>query len=285
MLGYLFNGLMNGGIYVLIALGLTMVYGILDILNFAHGQFMVMGAYATHLLTDWLGDGTYFLALLGAVLIVGLIGMLVERVVFRPALDEPLNALIVSLGLIIVFQQAGVVLFTTDPISVEPPLAGTTSFLGVRLEDQQILVFLLTAVVVLLLVLFLRHSRWGTAIRATAQNKTAARLMGVDVGRVATVTFIVSAMMGAAAGGLLVTLFTVTPFSGDIVSKAFAIVILGGLGSVPGAVVGGLILGVAESLGGAYVSTALQEAMGFIVVLVVLVVRPQGIVARVRRVG
>ena len=241
--------------------------------------------YATWELTKWLGHDAYFAALLGAMAVVGLIALAVERVVFRPALGEPLNALIVSLGLIIVFQQATVVLFSTDPISVAPPLGGTTDVLGVPLEDQQILVFALTAVLVGALVATLRYTRYGNAVRATAQNRTAARLMGVDVGRVATLTFVVGAVLGAAAGGLFVTLFTVTPFTGSIVSKAFAIVILGGLGSIPGAVIGGLILGVAEALGGAYVSTALQDAMGFIVVLVVLMIRPQGIVARTRRVG
>lgn len=285
ILTYLFDGVMTGAIYVLVALGLTLVYGILDILNFAQGEFMVMGAYVTYFIARWLGTGAYFVALLGAMLLAAVAGIIVERTVFRPTLDRPLNALIVSLGLIIVFQQAAVLLFSSDPISVTPLLPRTTTFGSVRVADQQLLVLALTALLVALLVVFLRSSRWGAALRATGQNKIAARLMGVDVRKVFALTFALGAALAAAAGGMFVTLFSVTPFSGDIVAKAFAVVILGGLGSLPGAVAGGLLLGIAESLGGAYVSSAFQDAIGLIVVLLVLVARPEGIVAYVKRVG
>jgi len=288
LLEQLTNGLAVGSIYALIALGYTMVYGVLKLINFAHGDLFTYGAYlGLTLLTsilahDHLGLGLRLLLL--AVMVMGLvavIGVVVERAAYRPLRDSPrLSAVVSALGASIFLQNALMLLYGAR-YQVYPDVLPQNA---VRLGDLsipvvRIAVVAVSVVMMTVLYLFVQKTRIGTAIRAAAIDQGAARLMGIDVNKVVVLVFVIGPALGGAAG-LLVGLyygqigFTMGWTYG---MKAFTAAILGGIGNIPGAMVGGLLLGVIEALGAAYLSVAWKDALAFAVLILILIVRPSGL--------
>jgi branched-chain amino acid transport system permease protein len=278
ILQQLLNGIMTGSIYALVGLGLTMTFGLLDILNFAHGQMLMLGAYATFFLVQ---AGVPFLpAVVLAMGGVALLGAVMERVFFRPVRATPINGLIVSIGLIAVIENVALLAWGADPKEVRPPLLGAVQVGGVSLILQRVLVLLITLGLIALFSLFLRSSTLGKWIRATAQNREAAALMGIPTDRVIAVSFALGSALAAACGGLLATLFPFDPFVGEVpVLKGVMVIILGGLGSPAGAILGGLLLGVTEALGAGLISSAFRDGFGFVILILALLWRPQGLLA------
>jgi len=283
------NGLAVGGIYALIALGYTMVYGVMKLINFAHGDLFSCGAYfgltllTTLLLQDRFGTvlGILVLAVL-VVALVALLGAILERAAYRPLRESPrLSAVVSALGASIFLQNALMIVygarFQVYPSGVLPETA--ISVLGVRVPLMRILVVLVSLVMMGALYLFVQRTRVGTAIRAAAIDQGAARLMGIDVNRVILLVFLIGPALGGAAGLMVGLYYGQIGYQMGLLygMKAFTAAILGGIGNIPGAMVGGLLLGVVESLGAAYVSLAWKDAIAFLVLILILIVRPTGL--------
>lgn len=281
------NGLVLGGTYALLGIGLTLIFGLMNVVNFAHGEFYTLGAYATF---GGLGLlGVSFLPALGFAILAGVaLGALTERVLLRPLRGESIDSvMLVMIGLWIAMQNAellawgGVAKSISHPFPTAPLTLGPLSIAPLRL-------FVLAAAGALIAGahLLIQRTRLGRAMRATFQDPDTAALMGVRIRRIHTATFALGSGLAAAAGALLGPIFLVYPSMGDLASlKAFSVVILGGLGNVWGATLGGLLLGIAEELGAGYVSSGYRDAVGFVIIIVVLLFRPSGLFARAERVG
>jgi branched-chain amino acid transport system permease protein len=278
------NGVTIGAVYALIAVGLTLVFGILDVINFAHGEFYMLGAFLTYSLTVRLGV-EYFLAL--ALTIVGgaLAGLIAERLTVRPLQGRHMFTVVLStLGLSIFLQNGALLTWGPDPREIELAWGGRPIVIGgVVITMLRVAVIVTSALLIAALTWFIRRTIWGMAMRAVAKNRDAAALMGVPVRRVFALTFAVGTAMAGVAGGLLGAMFTIEPTMGEwAVVKAFCVVIMGGMGNVPGAVLGGLILGVAENLGAGFLpgGSSYKDGIGYAILIAVLLLRPQGLFGR-----
>jgi branched-chain amino acid transport system permease protein len=264
----LVNGLMLGLTYVLIASGFSLIYGIMRLLNFAHGEFYMLGAFATYLLSERLGVD-YFTSLALTMVIIGILGVLVYRVFFRPFRDEHDPSLVIALGLAMLISGLALLIFGEKDKSVSPVFTGVIHVFGATLSKAVILMAALT--------LFIKFSKTGQAMRAVAQDREAAALQGIGVDSTFTLCMGISSALAGAAGSLLAPLFFVHPFLGmHAVLKALVVVVIGGLGSIPGAIAGGLLLGFVESFGTTFLGD-ITEILGFVMVMIVLLFRPQGL--------
>jgi branched-chain amino acid transport system permease protein len=287
LLQHLLNGLLLGSTYSLLGIGLTLVFGLMNVVNFAHGEFYTLGAYATFAALA-LASVNLFAAIPLAILSGILLGALCERVLLRPLLGASIDTtMLVMIGLWIALQNAELLLWGGVAKSVPTPFASDPLVVGpVSVSPLRLFVFLVAGFLVLGAHLLLARTRLGRAMRATFQDRETAALMGVSIERIHTITFAVGAGLAAAAGALLGPVFLVYPSMGDLASlKAFCVVILGGLGNFAGAAVGGLLLGVAEELGAGYLSSGYRDAVGFVLIVAVLLLRPSGLFARAERVG
>jgi len=279
------NGLVNGMTYVLIATGLTLVFGVLHIINFAHGEFYMLGAFFTYFAAKLLGLD-YISAAIVATLGVAVLGILANRLFFWPLRREhEFTVLLSSLGLALLLTNGGELVFGADPKYVASPFADSIVEVGQLVVTQQrVLIFAVGAVVLCLLYLFIKHTRIGKMMRATAQNPEGAALTGVNIRFVYTVTFVLACGLAALAGALVGPTAMIFPTVGSwAVLKGFIVVILGGLGSIPGALIGGLLLGVVEALAGGYISLGFAQSIGFAIIIIVLLWRPQGLFGTARR--
>jgi branched-chain amino acid transport system permease protein len=278
ILAAVLNGLMAGSVYALVAVGLTLVYGVLHIINFAHGAILsaaMFGAYFA-----WVLGVDPYLAVIGLAPAFFAIGYCVQRFVIMPAgHGEDQNILLVTLGLSIVIENLLLAAFSSDTRSIDVPYAFSSVDLGiVFLPLPRVIAFCISALVALALFLVLRHTDTGKAIRAAAREKYGATLMGIDVAHIYAVTFGLSAACLAIAACLLLPSFYVNPRVGDAyVLVAFTVVVFGGMGSVPGALIGGLVIGVIESLTGLFFGDSLGQLGIFVLFIVMLLVRPTGL--------
>lgn len=271
------NGLMLSSIYALIALGLTIVFGLLDIVNFAHGQLLLLGAYLTYEVVD--ATGNYWLALPVALLVVGLVGAVADWTLFARVRETPINGLLVSLGLIAVFVNVFHEAYGPDPYRVPSPLTSVVEVGSVRVAASRLLVIGVAALTLVGLTLFLRRTRLGVALRATAENDEAAELMGIPVERVRHVSFATGAALAGVAGALMAAVYPIEPVVGDApLIMGFAALILGGAGSPIGAVLGALVIGMAQSFGITYESSTFADIAVFSLLIIILFVRPRGLV-------
>ncbi len=277
-LQYVAGGLAAGSLYALVALGLTLIYKTTGVVNFAQGEMaMVSTFFAYILLTNY--HVPYPVAFVGALLFAALLGVAVERGLMRWVQQASvLSQIMITLGLFLVLNGAMSTRFF-EALPFPQPIGGAPLNVGgVFVSEDSLLIFGLAAIIMLALYLFFRYTLLGIGMRATAQNLSVARLMGVRVGRVYSTTWAVASGMGAVAGMLFAPTTALYPsFMGDIAIKGFAAAIIGGLGVLPGAVVGGLVLGVLENLIAGYLSTELKSFFAFSVILLVLVLRPQGL--------
>lgn len=273
----LVNGIMLGMVYVLVALGLTLVFSIMEVINFAHGEFYMLGGFAAYYLFAELGLN-YLVTIAAAVVLVGGLGWVIEKTIFRPFRKDLLGAFIVSLGLVEVLQSVAMLAFGSLEKSVPSPFRGVFRVFGVYLSLERLIVTVAAIVMVAALYLFIQVSKEGRAMRAVAQDSDAAALQGINVSRISSLAFAIGAALAGTAGVLMAPIFFVSPFIGGLpIVKAFIIIILGGMGSIPGALLGGLILGVAEGVGSIFLSIPSVNLLGFLIVMVVLLVRPRGL--------
>ena len=278
LLEQVINGLTMGSIYVLVALGMVLIYGVMHVLNFAHGVLFAVGAYLCFVFLTRL-TSSYVLAVALAMAALALIGVALEHAVFRPLRGNLRNQVIASLGLILAIENT--VVWIWGPNALQLKIPSTQSMVSVgelRFNLHLLVVIGVTLAVVLALSLFLKYTRLGTAIRATSQSAEAALVVGIPVGRVHRFTFALSAALAALGGALLGPLFLVFPTMGDEpLVKGLAGIILGGMGSVPGAVIGALLIGVVEAVSTLYFPTDYRDSVAFMVIVLVLLVRPQGL--------
>jgi branched-chain amino acid transport system permease protein len=274
------NGVMLGLNYALIALGLSLIFGIMGIVNFAHGEMYMLGGYVAYFLIGQFGLD-FFSAIIGAVVIIGLLGMLFDKFFFRPLTMRPkeaLTSMIAAVGLAWVLQMLAVICFGDLDRKVPSTFKGIINMGGVVITKERLVTIIVGIVLVLLLNLFLLRTRMGIAIRAVAQDKEAAALQGVQVSRISALSFGIGCALAGSAGALMAPIFSVSPFlGGDVILKAFLVVILGGMGSIPGAMLGGLVLGFIESFGSLFFTVPTVSAITFSLIILILIVRPQGL--------
>ena len=283
------NGLAVGGIYALIALGYTMVYGVLKLINFAHADLFTLGAYlgltllTSMALTNHLGPlwGTLLLALM-VMGLIALVGALLDRVAYRPLRASPrLSAVVSALGASIFLQNTIMLIygarFQVYPQNILPKAAIDIG--GLSIPVVRLMVLATSVIMMAALYLFIQKTKIGTAIRAAAIDQGAARLMGIDVNRVILMVFLVGPALGGLAGLMVGLYYGQINFTmgWNYGLKAFTAAILGGIGNIPGAMVGGLLLGIIEAMGAAYLSMAWKDAIAFAVLIIILIVRPTGL--------
>ena len=277
------NGLAIGAVYTLIALGLTVVFGILGIAHFAHGSLAMSGGYLTFLMVERLGLH-FFAAMLVAMVAGALLGLLIERLAYRPVRDAPhINAFIIALGLTMMLEGGNLLIFGADQVVIPTTYRDVFNLAGIAVSELRLIVILTALVLISIIALLISKTKTGKSIRAVAQNRPAAVLMGVNVDRVSVVVFGISSALGVSAGALVGALLAIAPGVGEgLAVKGFAVLILGGLGSIPGAIVGGVILGVSEAMAAGFVSSAYKDVIAFFVMIVVLLFRPEGLLGKQR---
>ena len=278
----LVNGVLLGGLYACMAMGFSLVWGVMNVINLAHGSMIILGAYITWLICSVTGIDPFFtIPVSGAVLFA--LGYPLQRYLINRTVQASIfMTLILTFGLDMVLINVNILVFTADIRSVPVPYSGAGLRIGeIRIPYVRIAVFTFAIVLTLALQWFLHRSKSGRAIRATAQNPRAASVLGIDTDHVYALTFAIGAAMAGAAGALMAVIFSFSPVVGDgFTLKSFVVVILGGLGSVPGAIVGGTVLGIVESLTTVLLSPGYKDAVSFAVLVVVLLVRPQGLMNR-----
>jgi branched-chain amino acid transport system permease protein len=281
------NALMLGGIYALLGIGLTLIFGIMRVVNFTHGELYAFGAYTVYLVAAALGLN-FFLGLVVAVVAGMLLGAMIEIALLRPMRGADVDTvMLVMIGAWIVMQNTELLVWGGVAKSIVTPFPDAPLVIG-PVSISWLRVFVLAAALLLILAAYalIHRTKLGKAMRATFQDPDAAALMGVHIKGIHTATFAIGSGLAAAAGALLGPVFLVTPTMGDLASlKAFAIVILGGLGNITGATIGAFILALVEELGAGYVSSGYRDAMGFLIIIVVLLFKPTGLFARAERIG
>jgi branched-chain amino acid transport system permease protein len=278
----LMTGILLGGIYSLVSIGLNLIFGVVRIVNFAQGEFVMLAMYATYFCTTYLGINPYLAVFVVAPLMF-VFGLIVQRAVLQPLQNEPMMQIFATFGLLILFENSMLALTRGEGYSLSGGYASVAiSLFGLKASGVRVVVFLAATGIALALMLFLQHTMPGKAIRAVIQDRQAARLMGIDVERTYLLTFGLGAALAGVAGSLLAPIYTLSPYiGGNFILAAFAVVVLGGLGSVPGAYIGGLIVGVIESMAGYYIDPALKQAIWFVIFVAVLVVRPSGLMGQI----
>ena len=272
------NGLVTGSVYSLVALGLTLIYGTMQVPNFAHGQLFMFGAYLSYALVMRAGLH-YWAAMAVAVATLAVAGAGLERLIFRPLRNAPpLNSMIAALGMMLFLEAVAQNIWGPEFRQTDTPYGQVVSLFGLPVTEHRLILLAAAAASMTALLLFLTRTTAGAAIRATAQDPEGALLVGIDTSRIAMATFAISAAMAAVAGVLIAPISLVYPSMGTLITlKAFVIVVLGGMGSVTGALIGGYLLALAESLGGTYVSSNYQDLIAFVVLALVFTFRPTGL--------
>jgi branched-chain amino acid transport system permease protein len=286
-LQHLVNTVILGGTYALLGIGLTLIFGIMRVVNFTHGELYAFGAYAVFALAMLLGIN-FFLALLLAILGGVVIGAAIEFVLLRPMRGADIDTtMLVMIGAWIVMQNTemlawgGVAKAVVTPFPEVPLVIGPVSVSYLRIFVLAMALSLIAATYIMI-----NKTKLGKAMRATFQDRDTAALMGVNINGIYTATFAIGSGLAAAAGALLGPVFLAVPTMGDLAAlKSFAIVILGGLGSITGAAIGGFILAFAEELGAGYLSSGYRDAIGFLIIILVLMFKPTGLFSRAERVG
>jgi branched-chain amino acid transport system permease protein len=275
------NGLAIGAVYTLIALGLTVVFGILGIAHFAHGSVAMLGGYLTFAVMERWGL-PFFVSMALAMIAGALAGLLIERLAYRPVRDAPhINAFIIALGLTMMVEGFNLLAFGADQVVIQTPYRAVFNVGGIAVAELRVIVIVTALSLIGITALLIRKTKTGKAIRAVAQNRNAAILMGVNVERISQVVFGISSALGVAAGALIGALLAIAPGVGESLAvKGFAVLILGGLGSVPGAVLGGVILGVSEAMAAGFISSAYKDVIAFLVMIGVLLLRPEGLLGK-----
>ena len=282
------SGILLGGIYALISVGLNLIFGVIKVVNMAHGDFLMLGMYAAYFLFTGLAISPYVSAIIIFPVFM-VIGYVVFRLVVKPLLgkaETETNTLLATSGLQFVLQNLVLMLFTADYRAIQLE-GGATSFNigGVMLSANRTWAFLICLILAVALYYILMHTRLGAQVRAVSQDRDASVLMGINVDRIYALTFCVGVAMVGLAGAIILPVFSAYPTVGTFFStSSFVVVVLGGLGSFTGALLGGLIIGIVETAAGVFASTELAQVFSLLVFLIVLFVRPQGLLGKGARV-
>lgn len=279
------NGLNLGSIYALMALGYTMVYGIAKMLNFAHGDIIMVGGYALSIGMTNLGLPP-IVAILCSIVVCSALGVIIEKIAYKPLRGaSPLTVLITAIGVSYFLQSVALLQFGSDKRQVESAIHLSGIKLGaLELTGESIVTLSVTLIIMVGLTLFIKKTKIGKAMLAVSEDKGAAQLMGINVNQTISITFAIGSALAAVAGVLFVSSYGfVGPYTGALPGiKAFVAAVLGGIGSIPGAMLGGILLGIIESLSKAYISTTLSDAIVFGVLILVLLVKPSGLLGKIR---
>jgi len=276
------NGITLGTNYVLMALGFTLIFGVLRIVNFAHGDFYMLGAFfVLTIITKF--HLSYFLSVIISVVSVGLLGIFVEEIIFRKFRDKELEGMIVALGLSILIQNIALVTWGPYDQSIPPVFTGILKIGSIFYPIERLMVVGISFLLMAGFYFFLKQTKLGLAIQALAQDTEIARVQGIRINRLYPLAFAIGAGLAAAAGCIIGPLFQLNPWMGIMPQvKAFIVVILGGIGSIPGAFMGGFILGIAESFVSTYASKAVADMLGFLIVICILLFRPAGLFGHIQ---
>jgi len=271
------SGILSGALYAMVALGLALIFGVMRIINVAHGPLLMLGAYATFFLYSALGINPY-LTVPVSMLVLFAVGVLLERTLVFRVVDAPeLSSLLLTFGISIALVNLAQLLFTSDLRSVEY-LTGSWVVGPLALSKARVVAFTVASALTGLSFLFLQRTRLGKAIRATSQNREVAMVCGIDVQRIHLVTFGLSAALAGAGGALIAVIVAIQPEMGQIWTfKSFLVIVLGGAGNYPGALLGGVLLGLIEQLASLFLTTQLSEVVAYVLLVLILLVRPQGL--------
>jgi branched-chain amino acid transport system permease protein len=280
----LISGISQGCVYGLIALGFVLIYKATEMVNFAQGDMMMLGAYVAFSYINLAGM-PFFWGLLATVVTMALIGALIERAILRPMIGEPPFAvLMITIGLGFILRAVAGAVWGTDPKAFSNPFTGGVARIAeVSIGFENLAIIVGTAILCLVLYLFFRYARLGIAMQAASQNQLAAYYVGIPVKRIYSLVWAMSAAIAAAAGILVAPVSLVEPVMGFIGIKAFAAAIVGGFGSLPGAIVGGLLIGIVEQFAGLYLPTGFADTSAYVILLLMLFVRPEGIFATMQQ--
>jgi branched-chain amino acid transport system permease protein len=286
-LQHLANALVLGGTYALLGIGLTLIFGIMRIVNFTHGELFAFGAYFVYWLATLLGFN-FFVAFAIAVAGGALLGAVIEFLLLRPLRTSDIETtMLVTIGAWIIMQNSELLIWGGVAKAIQTPFPETPLVIGpISVSPLRVFVLIMALVLIGATYALIHATKLGMAMRATFQDSETAELMGLNIKGIYTATFAIGSALAAAAGALLGPVFLAAPTMGDLASlKAFAIVILGGLGNITGATIGGFLLAIIEELGAGYISSGYRDAMGFLIIIAVLLVKPTGLFARAERVG
>ncbi|MHB1405565.1 MAG: branched-chain amino acid ABC transporter permease [Desulfitobacteriaceae bacterium] len=273
------NGLVMGSSYVLTALGLTLIFGMLDMLNFAHGELLMVGAFIATTLVE-VFHVSYLVAIPVSMLVVAVLGVIMHRLAFHPLRNsERVNLLVSSLGVSIILQNAVQLIWGPDPRNLPSPFTNLQiSFGGLGLNQQRLFVVLVSIILIIILYYVIQKSKIGIAMRACAFDMDVAKLMGIKANNIIMFTFAIGASLAASAGTLLAPIFSVYPTMGVMATvKAFVVVLMGGVGNITGAIAGGFILGLVETYAAGYWSSEYKDVIAFVIMILVLLLKPAGL--------
>ena len=280
----LISGILIGGVYALIGIGLTIIFGVMRVINFAHGDLLMLGMYATYGLFVFLHVDPFLSILITAPLLF-LFGAFLQKFFINRVLNAlPQNQILLTIGLGLIMSNAIMLAFTSDyKILTTRYSSSSFKIFNISISSPLVISFLITAAITAALYWFLLKTNTGQAIRATAQDREAARLMGINVKRMSIIAFGLGTALAAAAGGLISPTYYIFPQVGSVFTlKAFVITVLGGMGSIVGATLGGVLIGVAESIGGVYIGSGWKEVIVFVLFLLVLLFKPSGLLGKSR---
>ena len=284
-LSYLINGISLGSVYAIIALGYTMVYGIARMLNFAHGDIIMVGGFTVFTIVTTMG-GSPVVGILASVVVCTVLGVTIERVAYRPLRDaSPLAVLITAIGVSYLLQNVALLIFGSNARQFTSVITvPALKLAGGKLSISSVTIVTILSCIVIMaaLMTFINKTKMGLAMLAVSEDRGAATLMGINVNRTISVTFAIGSALAAVAGVLLCSAYpSLSPYTGSMPGiKAFVAAVFGGIGSIPGAFIGGILLGIIENLAKAYISSQLSDAIVFSVLIIVLLVRPTGILGK-----
>ena len=268
---------------MLVALGLTLIFGIMDILNFAHGEIYMLGAFSTYYICSIFGFN-YFVAVFCSMIVMGLFGVIIDRFLLKPVKRELLPSAIISLGLIMLLQSGALIVFGADEKAISFPISGIITFMGVRISATRIMVSLVCVGLVIGLFLFIKLTKSGQSMLAVAQDKEIALSLGISTDRTSSLCMAIGFALAAAAGSLMGPLLSVHPYMGmSPLLKSFIIVVVGGLGSIPGTVIAALILGFVDSFITFFYDASMASILGFAIVIFILLIRPAGLMGHAQK--
>ncbi len=277
------NGLMLGMSYALIALGLTLIFGIMNIINFAHGQMVMIGSFIVYYLYGIL-HWNFFLTLIICILVLALVGAVFERFLFRRFLRLSLreeSSMLLAIGTALLLENIALISFGEKHRGVPPLNDHIFNIVGIYIPINRIIIFAVSIVLIIALLLFIQRTRYGLAMRALAQDREVTFLMGVDIDKISMMGFAIGASLAGVAGGLLALIFPIFSGSGGTLSiKAFIMIMIGGAGVVPGAIIGGFILGMLESIGYGLIPGSVTYLLILSAVILLLIIRPLGIMGK-----
>ncbi|WP_366924389.1 branched-chain amino acid ABC transporter permease [Metallumcola ferriviriculae] len=280
----LVNALQLGGVYVMFTLGLTLIFGIMSVVNFAHGEIFTLAAYLTIVFYEGISSvglnsyTAYVLVLVLVALTIALVSWVMERVIFRPFSGDLVSGLIVSLGLSLALQAIFLLTFGAEPLSMASVFNGIVTLFGGIISREKLVIVLFSLIITFVVYALVQRTRLGMAMRAITQNKEAAQLQGVNYNKISIAGFVLGGVLAAIAGVLVVPAALATPHIGaGYLMKAFIIIIIGGMGSIPGTIIAGFLLGFIESITSFYFSLQASSMLLFALVIVILIVRPKGL--------